>query len=338
MQSKNKPYISVVIPVYNGRKSIEGCLRAILNQKIEQAYEVIVVDDGSKDETAALVKQFKNVRLIQQSNAGPAKARNQGAEHSHGEIIVFMDADCVAERHFLREMVKAFSNKEISGVQGSYKTGQKELIARITQLEIEERYEKMKKRKYIDHIGSYAAAYRKELFLGEGGFDTSFPKASGEDTEFSYRLVKKGHKLLFNPNAVVGHTHPASLWHYLKVNRVRGFYRIGVYRKHTWKIVDDSYSSKLLKLQFIFFLPTLFGLLLYFYVLFTPAYFSHLPAIGIAVVFGGFFVLLPITRFTKSNISKDALASITYLGVGILRIAALSVGIWSGVLSGGLKK
>jgi len=338
LQENNNICASVVIPVYNGANIIEPCLRAISQQKFSKNYEIIVVDDGSNDETALLVKQFRNVRLIMQPNSGPAAARNNGVKQAKGEIIVFMDADCVAKREFLQEIVKPFKNGNIAGVQGSYKTRQKEIIARITQLEIEERYEKMKKRIYIDHIGSYAAAYRRNIFLGEAGFDTSFPKASGEDTEFSYRLSSKGHKLQFNPNAVVEHTHPSTLLQYLKVNFVRGFFRIGVYKKHTWKIVDDSYSSRLLKLQIIFFLPTLIALGFYFYALSNPALATHLPGIGVALIAGGFFVMLPIVRFVVLNILKDSVASLAYLAIGLFRVAALSLGVWKGFFSRGMEK
>ncbi len=85
------PTVSVVIPVYNGAATLPRAIKSVLSQT-EAPLEIIVVDDGSQDESAAVASQFP-VKLIQQENAGPAAARNRGAELSKGEWIAFLDAD-----------------------------------------------------------------------------------------------------------------------------------------------------------------------------------------------------------------------------------------------------
>ena len=240
---------SVIIPAYNSEKTIGNCIDAIRNQDFSEQYEIIVVDDGSKDETADAAEELGAV-VLKQKNSGPAKARNLGARNSKGEILVFTDADCEPEKDWLKEMLALFKDKEVIGVQGAYKTKQKSLVARFVQAEIEERYEKMKKNsENLDWIGSYSAAYRKKDFFEANGFDESYPKASGEDPELSFTLSKQGKKLVFNPKAVVYHLHPDTVWNYFKVKFFRAFYRVKLYSKHTDKIMNDSYTKNSIKIQ-----------------------------------------------------------------------------------------
>ncbi|MDD5148092.1 MAG: glycosyltransferase [Candidatus ainarchaeum sp.] len=239
---------SVIIPAFNAEKAIKQCLEALEKQTTGN-FEVIVVDDGSTDKTPELAKKFRGIRLLQQKNSGPAAARNLGAKNAKGEIIIFTDSDCIAEKNFLEEMLAPFADKKIAGVQGKYKSRQKELAARLTQLEIEQRHEKMAKQESIDFMGSYAAAYRKKVFEEMKGFDTSYPMASGEDTDLSFRISKAGHKMVFSEKAVVWHTHPASFLKYLRIKFYRAFWRTKLYGKHKDKIVNDSYTSLMIKIQ-----------------------------------------------------------------------------------------
>jgi glycosyltransferase involved in cell wall biosynthesis len=241
--------VSIVVPVYNGEKTIRSCLASLQDQSFKGGMEVIVVDDGSTDKTRAIVKEFKNVKLLSQDHQGPAKARNLGAKKARGEIIVFTDSDCTADQKMVEGLVKACREKGVAGVQGGYRTRQEELMARFIQAEIEERYKLMKKNRFIDFIGTYCCAYRRDVFLKEGGFDEGFPLASGEDTEFSFKLSEKGHRLIFRPEAFSYHFHPTSLVKYLKTKFFRAFYRVKLYRLHKRKMVKDSYTPQGLKLQ-----------------------------------------------------------------------------------------
>ena len=104
--------ISVVIPTYNRLPILKKCLDAlenqILNDKI-QNFEIVVVDDGSTDETVSWLRNnfetYPHLRLFEQSHGGPALGRNLGVERSRGDIIVFIDSDLVVDRFFLRNHV-----------------------------------------------------------------------------------------------------------------------------------------------------------------------------------------------------------------------------------------
>lgn len=242
---------SLIIPAYNSEKTIAACLESALKQSLPQnEYEIIAVDDGSTDKTLDIIRKYPAVRLIQQANQGPASARNHGADKAKGSILVFSDSDCKLDFNFLEKIISPIEkDQEIVGVQGSYQSKQNEFMARFGQIEIEARYRRMAKKRYTDFIGSYAAAYRKDVFDKHNGFDTGFPLASGEDTEFSYKLHKNGYKMVFDPEAFVYHNHPSRLWDYLRSKFYRGFWRIRLYKKHPQKTMNDSYTPQSLKFQ-----------------------------------------------------------------------------------------
>ena len=231
--------VSVIVPTFNSEATIGSCLDALMDQESGGEYEVIVVDDGSIDDTAGVVSGY-DVKLLKQEHAGPAGARNLGAKNASGDILLFTDADCTPERDWIKKMCTPFADEAVIGVQGVYKTKQKSQTARFVQYEIEERYEIMSKVGQIDFIGSYSAGYRRDVFLGEGGFDEKFPIASGEDTDLSYRLSSKGLKMVFAPEAIVYHEHPARITQYLKMKFYRAYWRVNLYKKTPVKTVKDT--------------------------------------------------------------------------------------------------
>src|SRR3989344_3203089 len=248
---------SVIISAYNEEKTIGKTLESLEGQGFRD-FETIVVDDGSSDRTAEIARKA-GAKVITQENSGPAAARNNGAENAKSEIIVFIDADCVADEEWLGEMLKPFDDADVAGVQGAYKSRQKSLVARFTQLDIEDRYARLdRKSENLDWIGSYSAAYRKKIFLELEGFDKDFPTASGEDPELSFKVAKKGYKLIFNRDAIVYHTHETSLMKYLRTKFYRAYWRVLLYSKHTRKIVTDSYTPQELKLQIAAMYATVF--------------------------------------------------------------------------------
>jgi cellulose synthase/poly-beta-1,6-N-acetylglucosamine synthase-like glycosyltransferase len=214
-------------------------------------YEVILVDDGSTDDTGKIAEGY-SIRVLIQQNRGPAAARNNGAKQAKGDILVFTDSDCELDFHFLEKIIAPIEqNLEVVGTYGSYRTKQEEFVARFAQVEMETRYRKIMASKYIDFIGTYAAAYRKDIFNKCGGFDTAFPSASGEDTEFSYKLYQYGYKMVFEQGAFVYHQHPSRLSVYMRVKFYRGYWRVRLYKKHPAKTINDSYTPQLLKLQIL---------------------------------------------------------------------------------------
>jgi len=240
---------SVVIPVFNGERTLGRCLEALERQDFPGRYEVLVVDDGSTDATPEMAAQF-SVRYIRQEQRGPAAARNLGAQAARGRYLLFTDADCVPEPDWIRQMTLPFQDPEVVAVKGAYRTDQRSLMARLAQLEFLERYRLLARHRFIDMVDTYSAAYRREMFLGVGGFDPSFPLPNNEDTELSYRMSQLGYRMVFNPRAVVRHLgHPDDPWSYARLKFQRGYWRAKVYRRFPSKALRDTYTPHGLKLQ-----------------------------------------------------------------------------------------
>jgi len=334
MTAKTKPHdlsggegmISVIVPAHNEEGVIGKCLEGLKQQDFRGKMEIIVVDNGSSDRTVQEAKKFKGVRVVLQKNRGPAAARNLGVEKSRGDIILFTDADCVPERDWVRQMVAPFSCREIVGVQGAYKTWQKELMARFSQIEIEDRYERMKRFENLDFIGTYSAGYRKEVFRGKG-FDESFPLASGEDSEFSLRIAKSGQKMVFNPDAVVYHQHPSSLGEYLKVKFFRACWRVLLYRKHKGKMVRESYTPQGLKLQIGLFY-------MFFASLVLSLFWEWLVLVAVSLYV---LLILSAVPFSARAFRKDSSVGLASIIVLQLRSIIFSLGLVEGIIRGGRK-
>ncbi len=246
----NAPAVSVVIPVYNDRAGLAACLHALAaQQNVSGGLEVIVVDDGSGDHPEQVLAGHAFARLLRQANAGPAAARNRGAAEARAPILAFIDSDCVPAPDWLAQLIKPFEDRAVSGAQGVYTTAQRSLVARFAQYEIEQRYDIMRRAEGIAMIGTYSAAFRRDVFQRFGGFDARFPMASGEDADFSFRLEEAGCRLVLAAGAVVAHRHPETLWRYMKQKFGRAYWRNLLYRKHAGKILSDAYTPQGLKLE-----------------------------------------------------------------------------------------
>jgi glycosyltransferase involved in cell wall biosynthesis len=243
---------SIIIPTFNGATRIGNCLTAVLQQTRGRNVEILVVNDGSTDNTLDAVASYSGVRVLSQPNAGPAAARNRGAEEARGTIILFTDDDCVPMPDWLDAMLQPFQDPEVVGVKGVYRTRQRRLLARFVQIEYEDRYRLMAGLSSIDFVDTYSAGFRRDRFLEMKGYDTSFPLACAEDVELSYRMSNRGWEMRFVPAAVVYHTHPDTLRRYLKKKYKFAFWRVLAVRKNPSKAVKDSHTPQLMKFQLLF--------------------------------------------------------------------------------------
>lgn len=250
-------FVSIIIPTFNGGARVGACLDALLKQTAGKEAEILVINDGSTDDTAGVVARYPSVRLVNQSNAGPAAARNRGALEARGAIILFTDDDCVPMQGWLEAMTNPFHDHEIVGVKGVYRTRQRQLVARFVQIEYEDKYRLMSRASQIDFIDTYSAGFRRNRFLEINGYDTSFPVACAEDVELSYRMSSRGWIMKFVPAAVVYHTHPDKLWQYLKKKYKFSFWRVLALSKNPAKTLRDSHTPQIMKAQLLL-LPALF--------------------------------------------------------------------------------
>jgi len=274
--------ISVVMPGYNVENTVEENLTTLLEQtkKFKERVEVIFVDDASKDSTVKVVKRF-GIKVIKQKHAGPAVARNRGMRAAKGRIVIFLDADCKISSNWLKEIIKPFEDEKVAGVGVKYETWNKHSwVARFVGYEIGQRHEKMGRD--VDFLASYSTAFRKDILLKLGGFDTSFKIASAEDNDLSYRIKHLGCKLIFLKNIFVYHKHPESLLNYYKKQYNHAKWRIFLYAKHLNRTVwrGDKYVG-----WGTFIQPLLF-LLMPFTFLFLPRFFFLSLVANLAIHIG----------------------------------------------------
>ena len=326
------PHISVIVPAYNARDVIDRCLDAVSRQTTPpETVEIIAVDDGSTDDTPARIQAHPAVRLIVQDHAGPAAARNLGVQHAVGEIVLFTDADCAPAPDWIERMVAPFARTEqatgaraVAGVKGAYLTRQRELMARFVQVEYEEKYDHMARLESIDFVDTYSAGYRRDVFLSNGGFDTTFPDASVEDQEFSFRLAKQGYHLVFVPEARVYHWgHAQNLWSYARRKFKIGYWKVLVHRRHPGKLLRDSHTPQSLRVQIV--LAGLTGVCLVGSLPWPPL------AWGAAI--SGLAFALSTIPFASKAWTKDRAVAIVAPFLLFVRALALGTGFASGVVA-----
>lgn len=211
------PLVSVVIAVKDAERTIARCLESVLAMGYPRI-EVIVVDDGSRDNTPRILQDYSSrIRLITNASCtGPSQARNSACAIAQGEYVAFTDGDCIVEKKWAAELLFGFREETIAGVGGRQKVPDDEtafgrkvsLFMEKTSGVTEYAHKKAEPGRYVSHNPSCCSMYKKGVFLDAGGFLPGL--WPGEDVELDFRIMRKGYKLYFNPAAAVYHYRPAS--------------------------------------------------------------------------------------------------------------------------------
>lgn len=215
------PSFSVVIPTFERPDTLRLVLDALGCQEASPSFEVVVVDDGSRDRTPSLLEGYRapyGLRPLRQENSGPAAARNRGVREARGERVLFLGDDTVPEARLLAVHARAHAEPRAfpAAVLG-YTTWPRErrvspFLHHINEYGLQFGYGLIENPDRVPFNFFYTSniSVPRALLLEVGLFDTTFPHAAWEDIELAYRLEKRGMRIVYRPEAVARHHHEIS--------------------------------------------------------------------------------------------------------------------------------
>ena len=217
--------ISLVVPTHNRFKKLQRLLKSIekLNLKPD---EVIIVNDGSADQTRIILKsweldkhKFIPIVFHNPKSLGPGAARNIGIQLASSDVIAFTDDDCILPSSWISSIIKSrhWERREIAGIGGKVFSFRKGTVS-----EYYSYHRILDPPKYNQYLVTANACYLKNRLLEVNGFDETHKYPGGEDNGLSFKLVNHGYKFGFEKNMVVLHDYRTSLISFLKT-----FYRYG---------------------------------------------------------------------------------------------------------------
>ncbi len=210
------PKVSVVVASYNGASTLAACLESLCHLNYPD-YEVLLVDDGSTDDTAEIASRFAPVQYIRHpSNKGLGVARNTGIELANGEIVAFTDSDCRADEDWLFYLVHDLQRGGFVGVGGhNLLPSDDSPVAAAVMVSPGGPAHVMLTDRLAEHVPGCNMAFYRWALLEIGNFDPVYKRA-GDDVDICWRLQSKGFRIAFSPAGFV--------WHYRR-NTVRAYLR-----------------------------------------------------------------------------------------------------------------
>lgn len=232
MHEEKTPDISVVVPTYNQADLLRENLRSLVDQTLpKDSYEIVVVDDGSTDHTAAVLREFAGpVRIVQlPANRGRSAARNEGIRHALGRLVTFVDSDILVRRDFLAQHLDAYR----SNGPGVLSRGPVVLVPDVQTARDSPMPRLTSSPAFLDTAN---ASVERSALLKAGLFDERFPGYGWEDFELGIRLRRLGIRRVFCRQAVGFHVQPpitqASIQNLLRKEDERAKSAVYFYRKH----------------------------------------------------------------------------------------------------------
>jgi cellulose synthase/poly-beta-1,6-N-acetylglucosamine synthase-like glycosyltransferase len=236
--------VSIIVPAYNEEVVIAKSIES-LTQQTYQNLEIIVIDDGSKDKTYSIAKRYENhpkkeIRVFRKKNGGKAMAINYGIERAEGDLIMVVDADSKLDKDAVALMVTHFEDEDIAAVAGSvYVSNQNNLWTKLQALEYLEGLNMVRNGqaflKLVNIIPGPIGMFRKNALIEVGLYDDD---TFAEDCDVTLKLISKGYKIDFEPDAVAYTEAPEELLNLIKQRYrwTRGILQaIRKHKKLLWK-------------------------------------------------------------------------------------------------------
>lgn len=314
--------VSIVIPAYNAQKTIGPAIESLLAQDYQSKPEIIIVDDGSTDATPEICKKYP-ITYMRQDNAGPASARNRGWRASKGELIFFMDSDCVAPPDWVSILVRNHEEEKVGCAGSIYGIANREsFLARIIYYEFLRRYDFCGK--FTSFIGSYGYSFSRQVLEEVNGYNEEYRIASHEDNDLGWRIILKGYKLLLNKNCPMYHNFPTTLSRYLMVQMKHGYWRMKLSRDFPRSMKGDEYSNILDYAQ-----PPLY--LLAAFCILSSFFWPPLGLLGLLCILLALCAQLPVLKGLRRKGASVAEILFYSLVLSPLRATVRSFGMMAGL-------
>ncbi len=217
----NFPDISIVVPVLNASIDIDKCMASLVDQDYPRNhYEVIIVDNGSVDNTVNIINEFikkhtekhnGNIKIFHESKKGSYAARNTGIKNSRGDIVAFTDSDCIVSKNWLSELYKGFKSEDIGCVVGAvHPYHGKSLVERFSKNKDVLSQELTLNSNFLPYGQTANVAFRKDVLEKIGYFDETFK--SGGDADIAWRMqLLTTYRLIYRPDSIIEHHHRTTL-------------------------------------------------------------------------------------------------------------------------------
>jgi GT2 family glycosyltransferase len=215
---------SVIIPVFNAERVLKECLESVISQNYKKNdYEIIIVDNNSKDRSLEIAKSFQNVIVYSQNiRQGCAPTRNRGAKYAKGDILVFFDADQIMDINYLHNILKDINHNEYGAITANVIPMQSKATLVSDYMSREENT--MEGKETVDFFGGGSFAMKKAYFEFLGGFDEDL--ITRQDLDLSFKVIENGKKIKYTKEAFCYHKERPSVSALLK----REFYfGVGTY-------------------------------------------------------------------------------------------------------------
>ncbi len=216
--------VSVIVLTWNGLALVKECFPQVVQaiKKWDVPYEIIIVDNGSQDETVSCIhKMWPDIRLIcLEKNLGFSCANNRAAREVRYDTILFLNNDLVLDEDFIRPLLKRLEEKDVFAVapkmlrwdrttiddglrHGEYHSG-------LYSVHLETDPEKVDRAQYVTFFCGACFLCKRDLFFALGGFDEIYTPYAWEDLDLAYRAWKRGYKIIYEPQAVCYHKREAT--------------------------------------------------------------------------------------------------------------------------------
>jgi cellulose synthase/poly-beta-1,6-N-acetylglucosamine synthase-like glycosyltransferase/peptidoglycan/xylan/chitin deacetylase (PgdA/CDA1 family)/spore germination protein YaaH len=305
-QTLSTPSVSVLIAAYNEAKVVKRTLRSVLSTDYPGNLEVLVVDDGSIDDTYAaamrVVEEDSRVRVLQQVNGGKSAALRRAVEAARHEVVIFLDADTLFERATIRKLVDELADPRVVAVSGNARVGNRvNFVTRCQALEYICGFN-LDRRAYtrwncVTVVPGAISAFRREVILRAGGFSHD---TLAEDTDLTLTLHRLGYRISFAPEAIAW-TEAPETWRALAKQRVR--WAFGT-MQCLWKHRDLTFNPRFGALG-LFALPSIwfFHILLVAITPLADAILLWSLVAGYAATLGKYFAIFLLLDLTLATLA-----------------------------------